>query len=62
VPANTKRRQTVETRRVAALRETDSKPARPRSGERSYVASLKCYVCSLIGLVSAVNGQHFNEK
>ena len=37
------RRQTVETRRAAGPRGTDSKPPRPRSGERSYVTSLKCY-------------------
>jgi hypothetical protein len=30
------RRQTVATRRAAAPRGTDSKPACPRSGERSY--------------------------
>jgi hypothetical protein len=36
------RRQTVETRR-AVPRGSDSKPPRLRSGERSYVTSLRCY-------------------
>jgi pantoate--beta-alanine ligase len=42
----------VETRRAAGPRGTDSKPPRPRSGERSYVTSLKCYVFAFFVFVA----------
>jgi hypothetical protein len=45
MPANrgSYRRQTVEARPAAAPRGTGSKPARPRSGERSYSSWAKCF-------------------
>ena len=50
------RRQTVETRRAAAPRGIDSKPARPRSGERSYVTLPKCYETGVIEISMGCKG------